>query len=157
MNDSTEPLVLAVDLGSQSVRAALFDPGGRMLALHRVRLDPGQEPQPGWLEQDPEYFWNSLCRVTRSVTREIDHGRLAAVALSCQRGTVINLDKQGRPLRPAINWLDRRTVEGRLPPMPAHWRLAFAVAGESSTVEYLRRHFVEVQYVEGPQDPRLSV
>ena len=146
MTESAEPLVLAVDLGSQSVRAALFDARGRMLQLHRVRLEPGQEPQPGWLEQDPEYFWNTLCRATRAVLASADSGRLKAVAVSCQRGTVINLDARGRPLRPAINWLDRRTLAGPLTPLPLHWRLAFAAAGESSTVDYLRRQ-CEINWV----------
>ena len=44
---------LAIDVGTQSVRAILFDPSGNLVAMGRVPIEPYVSPQPGWAEQDP--------------------------------------------------------------------------------------------------------
>ncbi len=134
-------LLLAVDVGSQSLRAALFDSGGRLTNLSRVSLAAPAAPRPGWAEQDPEHYWRALCTATRSLIsdRVSARGRIAALALTGQRSTVINMGADGRPLRPAILWPDQRVLESRLSPLPWWWRLAFLAAGQGATVDYLRR------------------
>ena len=67
----------------------------------------------------------------------MDRSSIAAVALTTQRSTVINLDKDGKPLRPAIVWLDQRRTEG-LKPVSGLWGAAFAAAGMTETVAYLQ-------------------
>src|SRR3990172_2438247 len=62
---------------------------------------------------------------------------IAAVALTTQRSTVINVDAGGRPLRPAIVWLDQRRTEG-LKPVGGLWGLAFRVVGATETAAYLQ-------------------
>ncbi len=62
---------------------------------------------------------------------------IAGVTLTTQRGTLINLDKTGQPLRPAMVWLDQRRTEG-LKPVSGVWGLAFALSGMSGTVAYLQ-------------------
>jgi len=47
---------LAIDVGTQSVRAILFDPQGTLVAMGRVAIEPYVSPQPGWAEQDPEVW-----------------------------------------------------------------------------------------------------
>ncbi|HET8647028.1 MAG TPA: FGGY-family carbohydrate kinase, partial [Vicinamibacteria bacterium] len=132
------PVLLALDNGTQSVRALAFDPEGRLLARSRVPLTPYVSPQPGWAEQDPEYFWRSLCAACQGLWRAgVRPESVAAVALTTQRGTVVNVDGAGRPLRPAILWLDQRRTSG-LPPVGGLWGLAFRLAGVTSTVAYLQ-------------------
>jgi sugar (pentulose or hexulose) kinase len=63
--------------------------------------------------------------------------RIAAVALTTQRSTLINLDKSKKPLRPAMVWLDQRRTDG-LKTLGGPWGLAFKVAGMSRTVAYLQ-------------------
>ena len=46
--------VIAVDVGTQSVRALVFDPAGTLVAMAKVPIEPYVSPQPGWAEQDPE-------------------------------------------------------------------------------------------------------
>ncbi|MDW8318679.1 MAG: FGGY-family carbohydrate kinase [Anaerolineae bacterium] len=137
----TRDLLLAIDHGTQSVRGLVFDLQGNLLAKSQVPIEPYVSPQPGWAEQDPEYFWRSLCQACQALWARPDgpalRARLAGAALTTQRGTVIPVDRQGRPLRPAIVWLDQRRTEG-LPPVGGLWGLAFRAARMSETVAYLQ-------------------
>lgn len=54
------PVILAIDNGTQSVRALLFDLDGNLLCKSQVTLNPYIAEQPGWAENDPEYYWQSL-------------------------------------------------------------------------------------------------
>ena len=137
----TQDLILAIDNGTQSVRALIFDLQGNLLAKSRVPLTPYEAPQPGWAENDPDYYWNGLCRACQELwalpqaagLRE----RVAGVALTTQRSTLINVGEDGRPLRPAIVWLDQRRTEG-LKPVGGLWGLAFALTGMAGTAAYLQ-------------------
>jgi sugar (pentulose or hexulose) kinase len=130
--------VLAIDNGTQSVRALLFDPRGNLLAKHRVPIESYYSTAPGLAEQDPEVFWRAVCEACQGLwTQGVDRSSIAAVSLTTQRSTVINVDENGKPLRPAIVWLDQRRTEG-LKPVGGLWGAAFAVAGASQTVAYLQ-------------------
>ncbi len=131
--------LLAIDNGTQSVRALLFDLRGNLLAKARVPIEPYYSTAPGLAEQDPNVYWDALCRACRELWAMdgVDKSSIAAAAVTTQRSTMINLDKDGKPLRPAIVWLDQRRTEG-LPPVSGLWGAAFAVAGASETVAYLQ-------------------
>lgn len=131
--------LLAVDCGTQSVRALLFDPQGEILVKVRVPIEPYYSTAPGLAEQDPLVFWNALCQATKELFAHKDAKKdsVAAASITTQRATVVNLDKDGSPLRPAIIWLDQRRAE-QFPPVKGFWGAAFAVAGERPTVEYLQ-------------------
>ena len=133
-----EPLILAIDGGTQSVRASLIDPRGNLVAKAQVPLRAPSSPRPGWAEEDPEYFWRSLCEACLKLWES--EARLkeavAGVSLTGQRATVVNVGEDGRPLRPAILWLDHRRTEG-LPPVGGPWGLLFRLAGVRGTVDYL--------------------
>lgn len=130
--------LLAIDNGTQSVRALLFDPRGTLLAKQRVPIEPYYSTAPGLAEQNPEVFWRAVCEACQGLWAQgVDKSSIAAAALTTQRSTVINVDKNGKPLRPAIVWLDQRRTEG-LKPVGGLWGAAFAVAGASETVAYLQ-------------------
>ncbi|HOT93423.1 MAG TPA: FGGY-family carbohydrate kinase [Anaerolineae bacterium] len=133
------PYILAIDSGTQSVRALIFDPRGNLVERVRVPIEPYTSPHPGWAEQDPEYFWLTLCEACRRLWRQttIPREAIAGLALTSQRATVVNVDKEGKPLRPAIVWLDQRRTEG-CEPVGGLWGLAFKVAGMTETVAYLQ-------------------
>ena len=134
----TASLLLALDHGTQSVRALAFDLEGNPVARSRVPITPYVSPQPGWAEQSAEYFWQSLCAACRGLWAQgVSPEAVAGIALTTQRGTVVNVDADGRPLRPAILWLDQRRTPG-LPRVGGLWGLAFRLAGVSSTVAYLQ-------------------
>ena len=130
--------ILAIDNGTQSVRALIFDPRGNLLAKQRVPIEPYYSTAPGLAEQDPEVFWRAVCEACQGLWAQgVDKSSIAGVALTTQRGTVINVDRNGKPLRPAVIWLDQRRTEG-LKPVGGLWGAAFAVAGASATVAYLQ-------------------
>ena len=132
-------IILAIDLGTQSVRALLFDLQGNLLAKSRVLSAPQSAPEPGWAEQDPEVYWSGLCQACQQLWQQTDISReaIAGVALTTQRSTVVNVDQAGTPLRPAISWMDQRRTYG-LTPVGGMWGLVFAAAGMTETAAYLQ-------------------
>ena len=135
----TRDIILAIDNGTQSVRALLFDLRGNLVAKSRVLAEPYDSPEPGWAEQDPEVYWSALCQACQQLWQQTDVAReaIAGVALTTQRSTVINVDRTGAPLRPAIIWLDQRRTYG-LKPVGGMWGLAFAATGMTETAAYLQ-------------------
>ena len=133
-------LLLAIDNGTQSVRALLFDAAGELVAKARVPLDGYTSPEPGRHEHDVEAFWTALCAATTQLwaQRPELRERVAAVTLTTQRATVVNLDRDGKPLRPAIVWLDQRKSP-EIPTISAPWRAAFRIAGVADTIGAFQR------------------
>jgi sugar (pentulose or hexulose) kinase len=128
-------LILALDAGTQSVRALVFDPSGTLVAKARVPVTPYVSPRPGWAEQRPEVYWDALVTACRTLWKagSVRPEELAGMALTTQRATTVAVDREGRPLRPAIVWLDQRRAEG-VPRIAGLWGLAFRAVGMSGTV-----------------------
>lgn len=135
----SKDLILAIDNGTQSVRAMLFTPDGQLAAKSRITIDPYYSLQPGYAEQKPEVFWHAVCSACQELWTipGVDKDRIAGLALTTQRSTVINLDKQGNPLRPAIVWMDQRRTP-KLKSVGGLWGLAFRLSGMRQTVAYLQ-------------------
>ncbi len=113
--------LLAIDNGTQSVRAIVFDPHGNILYKSRIPIEPYYSTAPGLAEQDPEIFWKAVCAACQDLWAQgVDKSSIAAVSLTTQRSTLINVDKECKPLRPAIHWLDQRRTEG-LKPLGGFW------------------------------------
>lgn len=131
--------ILAIDNGTQSLKAMIFDLQGQMRAKAQVPFQPYVSPQPGWAEQDPEVFWRALCEACRRLWQEAPFAReaIAGATLTTQRATMINMSADGRPLRPAIVWLDQRRASG-LPAMAGPWGWIFRLLGLNRTINYLR-------------------
>ncbi len=132
--------LLAIDCGTQSIRALVFDPAGNLLAKSRVVIEPYYSTAPGLAEQDTKVFWNALCQACQEIWKggAIKKDSIAAVALTTQRSTVVNVDKTGQPLRPAIVWLDQRKAQ-KIPAVKGFWGTAFNLIGMQPTIDYLQR------------------
>jgi sugar (pentulose or hexulose) kinase len=132
--------LLAIDCGTQSVRAIVFDRRGELLARCQVPLDGYRAPRVGWLEIDIEAVWTAVGAACNGVWR--DHpelkSTLRALAVTSQRGTLVPLDVQGRGQAPAISWLDRRQAD-RVPALPPLWRALFGGARAADVVKHLQR------------------
>jgi len=131
--------LLAIDVGTQSTRALIFDLQGNLLFKAQIPLPTYQAPKPGWAELDPGIFWESLCQACQQLwtTPGVDKGQIAGVAITTQRNVMINLDQQGNPLRPAIHWSDQRRTSG-LPNVGGLWGVLFTISGMMDTIRYLQ-------------------
>jgi len=111
----SDELILAIDAGTQSMRAGLVDLNGQVLYLVKTPIEPYFSEHPGWTEQKPEYYWRMLCETCKKVIAAAgpSKDRIAAVTLTTQRATMVNVDKEGNPLRPAIVWLDQRKADSK--------------------------------------------
>jgi sugar (pentulose or hexulose) kinase len=127
--------ILALDVGTQSVRAMIFDPAGSVVAIAKVPIEPYVPGPPGCCEQDADLYWRAIGEACQRLWASPRAGRdgLAGVALTTQRGTVVLTDEAGEPLRRAMVWLDRCRAEG-LPRIRGRWGLAFRAAGVTDTV-----------------------
>jgi glycerol kinase len=105
-------MILALDQGTTSSRAILFDRGGRILGAVQQEF-PQIYPQPGWVEHDPEAIWQSQLQVAQQVMAKVNASAadLAAIGVTNQRETTIIWDrKSGQPIYNAIVWQCRRTA-----------------------------------------------
>ena len=104
--------VLALDQGTTSSRAILFDRNGRVRAIAQ-REFAQIFPQPGWVEHDPEEIWRSQLACARRALRmgEASASQVAAIGITNQRETTIVWNRAtGQAVHKAIVWQDRRTA-----------------------------------------------
>jgi glycerol kinase len=105
--------ILAIDQGTTSTRAILFDVEGTARASANRELRQ-HYPHPGWVEHDPEQIWQDTITVVRAVLEKagITPARVSAIGIANQRETTVLWDrKSGKPIANAIVWQDRRTAE----------------------------------------------
>lgn len=104
---------IGVDLGTTQLKVGLFDASGRMLRTASERY-PLESPAPDAAEQDANRWWQALCVCLRRVKTETEQAgdgaweRIGGIAVAGQGPTVVAVDEDGMPLRPALTWADRR-------------------------------------------------
>ncbi len=108
-------LVLGIDLGTSSTKTLALDEDGKALAKASASY-PLLTPNEGWVEQNPEDWWQAVCQTVRQVLDRRTHygsritpSDIKGVSLSGQMNGALPVDSKGNPLRPAILWLDRRS------------------------------------------------
>jgi glycerol kinase len=105
--------ILALDQGTTSSRALVFDREGTLVAQAQAEFRQ-IFPQPGWVEHDPEEIWTSQLAVARQALAHAGAGAtdVAAIGITNQRETTLVWDRRtGAPVGNAIVWQDRRTAE----------------------------------------------
>ena len=102
--------LLAIDQGTTSSRAILFDAKGRPLASAQQEFTQ-HYPRPAWVEHDPEELWSTTVAVCRQALASAA-APVAAIGIANQRETTLIWSREtGKPVYPAIVWQDRRTAE----------------------------------------------
>ncbi|HEX7420526.1 MAG TPA: glycerol kinase GlpK [Thermoanaerobaculia bacterium] len=103
-------VILALDQGTTSSRAILFDEGGDIVASAQKEFKQIY-PQPGWVEHDPREIASSQMEVAAEARAKVPHAKVRAIGITNQRETTILWDrKSGEPIANAIVWQDRRTA-----------------------------------------------
>lgn len=111
MSNSTNKFILALDQGTTSSRAIVFDHSGKQKGVAQKEFRQ-IFPQPGWVEHDPMDIWNSQTSVMHDALRNAGIGaaEVSAIGITNQRETALIWDrKSGKPICNAIVWQDRRT------------------------------------------------
>ncbi len=109
--------VLAIDCGTQSIRGIVFDNKGNMLVKEKKEFQPYFSKKPGWAEQDPLLFWNTLCFITETLNEnhKTIMQKVDTLVVTTQRDTCVLVDRDGKVLRPAISWADQRSINNPKP------------------------------------------
>ena len=105
--------ILAIDQGTTSSRAILFDAGLKVRAIAQEEF-PQHYPASGWVEHDPSDLWSSVAATARAVIEKAGIGAqdIAAIGITNQRETTLIWDRAtGEPIHRAIVWQDRRTAD----------------------------------------------
>jgi len=138
----SSPYILALDCGTQSVRAILFDKKGKLVGKVKQPFNPYVALQPGWAEQDTDIYWDNLAKVCQGLKKEYpkEWNEIIGVSLTTQRDTSVCVDKDGNALRPAILWLDQREVECKKS-LPLLDNTLYSIIGMKEAIEKFRKHF----------------
>lgn len=135
-----EPLVLTVDIGTQSIRALLSKKDGTFLDVFQQKYEtPYYSSAPFRAEQKPDFYFDELCEVCKKLTeRNADVIKnVICVTVTLIRDTVMCLDKDKKPLRDIILWLDKREAKFD-DPFPASKKAIFKAVGmgDATVVQY---------------------
>jgi xylulokinase len=141
------PLLLAIDLGTSSVKVLLVAADGAVVGRGEAAY-PILHPQPGQAEQDPAAWWAATCQAVRAAV-DLDHAeRVAAIGLSGQMHGTVLLNRQGELLAPAVIWPDQRSqaevqaITAQIGPQALLELTGSPVATgfQSATLAWFRRH-----------------
>ena len=135
------PLVLAIDFGTQSLRTSLIDSKGNIVAIVKKPYDPVYlSEKKGYAEQDADFYWNyckdalkKLCAENKEILE-----RIVGSTITTFRDSAVLLDKDYKPVRKIILWLDQRTAKAKQK-MPTLHRAIFKLIGMNDTIELNRR------------------
>lgn len=118
------PLILSIDVGTQSIRAMVFDRQGRLQYMQRALVPPYETPHPGWAELPASAIWETFCSVTRKLANEMGErmADLQACGLTANRNNLIALDAEGNPLRNWILWMDQRRAPEAIREAETKWK-----------------------------------
>ncbi|MEZ4665903.1 MAG: xylulokinase [Thermomicrobiales bacterium] len=106
----TRPAVLAIDLGTGSVKALVVDEHCTVLGKSSAQYLV-YRPHEGWAEQHPDEWWHATVEAVRQACQVAGNVEIVAISLSGQMHGTVLLDEAGTPVRPAIIWEDRRSAE----------------------------------------------
>ena len=136
----SNPLVLTLDFGTQSVRAALIDKQGTIVYLARRVYEPVYfSNKKGYAEQHADFYWDNLIECLKEIANKNKTilSNIVGMTVTTFRDSAVLLDKNGKPLRPIILWLDQRLAEAK-EKLPAMHRFAFKLVGMKETIDLNR-------------------
>lgn len=132
--------ILAIDMGTQSMRGEIIDTTGHIEAFYQIRYNPMyHSPKPDYAEQSVDFYYDTLCTITKHL-RETNPELLdkcIAVSMACIRNSFVCLDENKKPLRESILWLDKRQTKFDTP-LPTMNRTLFKLVGMEPAINMIR-------------------
>lgn len=133
---------MSIDCGTQSVRILVFDSTGNLELKVKYLITEYKSIKPGWKEIHPDILWRKICEGIQVLNAEnkdlIDN--IKGITLSCQRDSIVVVDKEGKPLRDCIIWADSRKTE-KVRPMALWANIAFVIVRFKRIGETFNREF----------------
>ncbi len=133
--------VLSIDYGTQSVRVSIINDKGEFLAFEQERYNPPYfSIKPGYCEQNADFYFDCMVKAAKRLTKNNKKLILECKSISstCFRDSVVILDKDYKPIRPAIIWLDQRQAKLEKK-IPLVYSAMFYLVGMSETVRLNRK------------------
>ena len=108
-----EGYVLVLDCGTQSMRCIVFDKQGEMLGLEKVKYPKYETNNIGFVEMNADIFWDSAVEAVNKFWQSKPEvmKQVVGITLASQRSTSVFVDKDGKPLKNAISWMDQRKAK----------------------------------------------
>lgn len=134
------PLVLTIDFGTQSLRVALINKKGEIEGIIKKSYKPPYiSPEKGQIEQKPDFYYDQLVASLKELSEKYKDklNRIKGSTLSTFRDTAVLLDKNLKPLRNSILWLDQRMAKAS-EKYPSIYKALFALVGMSETIKLNR-------------------
>ncbi len=133
---------LSIDVGTQSTRGIIFDEFGNLVVKEKVAYKAYIPNENGFAERDADFYWDIICHVINKIKDENHEyiASLSGVALVTMRNTVVPVDKEGRPLRPAILWLDQRMAKAEEALNPV-FETGVSLIGQGKKIDNFRKVF----------------
>ena len=128
----SDPLFFVIDQGTQSTRAMLFDQAGTLVAKEQLPIVPYLPGKPGGVaEQTADYFWECITQASRTLWQHHSDlkSRVVGMTVATQRASVVCLDDNKTPLRPAVIWLDQRRAQN-VPKVPWWLKTGAILSGQ---------------------------
>lgn len=134
------PLVLTIDFGTQSLRTALINNKGEIEAIVKRKYEPAYiSTDKGYAEQDPDFYYDNLIKCLKELTKENKDklDRIVGSTIATFRDSSVQLDKDLKPVRKSILWLDQRMAKGS-EKYPLLYRALFRLVGMGETIKLNR-------------------
>ena len=133
------PLILTFDVGTQSIRALLVDKSGNIVAKEQVKMPEPTASKPGFAEHQPKTIINAFNMASKKLHENYKKltPNIIGVTVTTIRNTFVCVDKDGKPLRNIIMWMDQRETHG-LPPLNFVNRIGFSLVGMTQALNVQR-------------------
>ena len=134
------PLVLTLDFGTQSVRTSLITKKGEIIYIAREAYDPIYlSSKKGYAEQNADFYWENLVKCLKKLGKDNKPvlKDIVAMTVTTFRDSAVLLDKDNKPLRPVVLWLDQRLARAD-EKLPAIHRFLFKLVGMKNTIDMNR-------------------
>ena len=131
------PLVLTLDFGTQSVRAALTNPSGEIEFFSKQKYEPAYfSTNYGYAEQDADFYWDNAVKALKELVKQAGERIYSVVGstVTTFRDSSVQLDSDNKPLRPMILWLDQRLAKGKEKLPLWHWAIFKAIGMKPAIV-----------------------
>ena len=138
------PCVLTLDFGTQSVRTSIIDKNGDIKCIIKESYSPAYfSKEKGYAEQEPDFYWNLAlkCLKELAVKGKEYLNDIVGATLTSFRDSSVQLDKDLKPIRPCVLWLDQRMAQAK-EKLPLLHRAAFKLVGMQNTIELNRKRTI---------------